>query len=402
MAYDPTYQHTPILWDGVTTPVSEYSGSGYFNNDPDFQLHAPRFATWAGNMLGYPVIDVELNSTLLYTAFDTAIQEYSAQVQQFTIRENMFNLIGTDNDKTSINYVDFSSRPTPVSIDRALRIAEEYGQEAGVGGNITWKQFSIPITQSVQKYNLNELMKEALATDRAIEVRRVHHYQPAVFGYGLSAMSQYGLPNSTMTLLGEFGWDSMIYGGAATGLSYTLMPIYEDLLRMQAVELNMQVRRSGYGFELINNQLKIFPVPMANFTLWIDYIFTDERLSSGNNAYSGSVTTNLGDAPYTFMQYSKINDPGRRWIFKYGLAVAKEMLGGIRAKYSTIPTPNGEVTLDGDSLKQEAQTEKDTLVTQLREDLERTSTQNQMMIQAEIADNVSKQISKVPRPFFIF
>lgn len=401
MDYNPTLQYNPIIWDGNPGPVSGSTILGYFDDDPDFQDHAPKFAKWAASRLGYPMTDVEITSSTFYSNFEEAIVEYSAQVQQFTIRENMISLIGTDNDKLSPNYIDFSSRPAPITLDRVLRIAEEYGQEAGVGGNITWKKISIPVSQSVATYDLNALLHEALQTDRKIEIKRVHHNDPAVFGYGLSAMSQYGTPNSTMTMLGEFGWDSMIYGGAATGLSYTLMPIFEDLLRMQAVELNMQVRRSAYGFELKNNQLRLFPVPMTNFTLWMDYIFTDERLMTAGNSYSGSVTTNLGDAPYSYMQYSRINEPGRRWIFKYALACAKESVGEVRAKFGTIPIPNGEITLNGDSLKQEAQTEKENLVTQLREDLERTSMQTQMQIQGEIADNVTKQLNKIPRLFHI-
>ena len=44
-------------------------------------------------------------------------------------------------------------------------------------------------------------------------------------------------------------------GGAGT--SYQLRPVYEDVLRMQAIELNDQIRRSGYSFELINNKIRL-------------------------------------------------------------------------------------------------------------------------------------------------
>ena len=70
-----------------------------------------------------------------------------------------------------------------------------------------------------------------------------------------------------------------------------------------------------------------------------------------------------------FAKYSLINDVGKQWVRKYTLALAKEMLGAVREKYSTVPIPGSEVSLDGASLRAEAQTEKDNLIEQLRENL---------------------------------
>ena len=62
---------------------------------------------------------------------------------------------------------------------------------------------------------------------------------------------------------------------------------------------------------------------------------------------------------------------GRAWIIKYGAALAKEMLGYVRGKYSSIPIPNSEVTLNGSDLVSQGQSEKDVLITQLREFLDK-------------------------------
>jgi hypothetical protein len=37
--------------------------------------------------------------------------------------------------------------------------------------------------------------------------------------------------------------------------------------------------------------------------------------------------------------YTDINIPGRNWIQRFTLALAKEILGMIRSKYDTIPYP---------------------------------------------------------------
>ena len=73
------------------------------------------------------------------------------------------------------------------------------------------------------------------------------------------------------------------------------------------------------------------------------------------------------------MKYSNINDVGKQWIRKYTLALSKELLGIVRSKYGTIPIPNSEVSLDGDTLRAEATAEKEQLIEQLRENLEQTS-----------------------------
>lgn len=406
----------PILWNGNPGPVSGSTLFGYFDTSSQFQNDAPRAAQWAAKRLGYPSVDIEIDSGSFYSCYEEAVLEYSAQVQQFTIRENMLALLGTSNDLTNTNYVNYTNKPVPVNLDRIIIIADGYGAEVGVGGNVTWHKAMVYLSESVQDYDLNFLIASASASNKAIEIKRVYHNEPVAYGYGLSGV--YNAPGvlgtagqaGTYGLLGNFGWEGLAAGGVATGLSYTLMPVYEDLLRMQAVEFNFQMRRSGYSFEIRNNQLRIFPVPLADQILWVEYVFKEDKIygsqndltdSYYNQGSGSSVTTNIGDAPFTIMQYDTINGPGKRWILKYFLACCKETLGDIRSKYQTIPIPGSEVTLNGDSLKQEAQQEKEQLITLLREDLERTSTQTQMQIQAENAENLLNTLNKIPQGLYI-
>jgi hypothetical protein len=99
--------------------------------------------------------------------------------------------------------------------------------------------------------------------------------------------------------------------------------------------------------------------------------------------------------------YRYINPAGRQWIFKYTLALAKEVLGNIRSKYSTVPIPGSEVTLNGADLVSQAQTEKEALITQLRENLDAVSRQAQLAKMTEEADNIQSQLTKVPMPIYI-
>ena len=414
--YKPEIIYDPIIWNGNPGTVSGSTSFGYFDDDPLFQRDAVNFAKWASRRLGYPMIDVEADSGSFYTSFEDAIMEYSSQVHEFTIRENMMSLIGTPNSKTDPEYIDYTNRPAPANLQRVLTISEQYGSEAEVGGAVTWRKYPVPLVKGVQEYDLNSIIGSdpSGSNGNAIEIKRIYHYEPIAYGYGLGGtMTGAGLtPAAGQSVLQEFGWEGMMYGGVATGLSYTVMPVYEDLLRMQAVELNNQIRRSGYGFEVRNNRITILPIPKENGTLWVDYIYKMDRLDGSPNFLSGSgyygsgssqssVTSNMGNAPYQYMVYSTINDPGRRWILKYALSNIKSIVGEARSKYQTIPIPNGEVSLNGDSMKQEAIAEKEQLVTQLRESLERTSPQNQWQIQADSADAERRVLSHIPVGIYI-
>ena len=150
------------------------------------------------------------------------------------------------------------------------------------------------------------------------------------------------------------------FGNNSPAVSFTLMPLFEDLLRVQAIEMNDSIRKSAYSFTLVNNKLRIFPDPTSKSTMWIDYIKSSDRDNPLQAPYSGSVNTisDFSNVPYDNMQYQYINDVGKQWIRKYGLALCKELLGIIRSKYGTIPIPNSDTTLDGDTLRAEAAAEK--------------------------------------------
>ena len=119
--------------------------------------------------------------------------------------------------------------------------------------------------------------------------------------------------------------------------------------------------------------------------------------------YSGSndVVSDYSNAQYDFMVYSNINDVGKQWIRKYTLALAKELLGIVRSKYGTIPIPNSEVSLDGDTLRAEATAEKEQLIEQLRENLEQTSRKALMEAQRDESESQQETLRKVPYPVYI-
>ena len=73
----------------------------------------------------------------------------------------------------------------------------------------------------------------------------------------------------------------------------------------------------------------------------------------------------------------------------------------IRSKYGTIPIPNSSTTLDGDTLRSEAASEKEFLVTQLREMLEQTSRKSLLEADKDEAEFLQEKLQKVPYPIYI-
>ena len=159
------------------------------------------------------------------------------------------------------------------------------------------------------------------------------------------------------------------------------MPASFDILKTQAIEFNDQIRRSAYSFGIVNNMLKIFPIPKSSGYLWFEYYKTMEReLASGvsPNGGNGDVVTNVAEVPYSNPIYGNINSIGRQWIYRYSAALAKEMLGYVRGKYNTVPIPGSEVTLNQADLLSDARSEKEALLTTLREMLDQTSRSAQL------------------------
>ena len=380
------------IWPGSGSAVSESTPFGLYDNDTEFQSEAPQVATWCARRLGYPIIDIELQDSQFYACLEESISEYSAQVNQFNIRDNLLHLKG---QSTSSN---FTHKRVKSTLSENIFISEEYGQEALVGGSLDVKRTAVSINSGSQIYDLNALVGDVSESGASIEVKRVHYEsRPAVTRYfDPYASTGFG----TYNMLDGFG-----FGSYSPAITFVLQPIYADLLRVQAIEFNDQIRKSAYSFDIKNNQLRIFPIPTQKASVWVDYILTSDRDNPLRTRFSGSsddtVVSDYSNVNYDFMKYSNINDVGKQWIRKYTLALAKELLGIVRSKYGNIPIPNAEVSMDGETLRAEATAEKEQLIEQLRENLEQTSRKALLEAQKDESDFQQDTLKKVPYPIYI-
>ena len=369
------------IWNGSSTFASGQTPFGFYDSQTDFVTDADKVASFCATRLGYPLMDVELQSGSFYACFEEAVTTYGNEVFQYKIRENYLNLEGASTGSAVNNQLIASN------ITRFVQIAKNYGTEAGVGGNVTKYSGSLDLTGSIQNYDM-----DAWATDNGItggiEVRKVFYEAPP-------AIQRYFDPYAGTGTGIQSLMDAFDFGSFSPGVNFLLMPASYDILKTQAIEFNDQIRKSTYTFELVNNQLKIFPVPTVAGKLIFEYYKSTDKSAINYNNNTGLIT-NVAEVPYNNPSYNHINSVGRQWIFKYTLALAKENLGYIRGKYQTVPVPGSEATLNQADLLTDARTEKTELLTNLREMLEETSRGAQMEAQSQEADFLRSTLSQVP------
>ena len=370
------------IWPGSSSFFPGMTPFGYYDYDYEFQQDVDKVSDWCAKKLGYPIMEVELQNINFYACVEEAITEFSTQVNMYNAKDYMLTLIGTP---TSTNLTGKVITP---NLGRTIEMAKEYGTEVGSGGTVDWKKGYITLTASVQTYDLNA-WANTNEPGKHIEVKRVYHdFAPAISRY----FDPYvGTGGGTQQMLDSFGW-----GSYSPAVSFMVMPLYADLLRIQAIEMNDQIRKSSYSFELRNNKLNIFPIPTVSLNMWFEYIVVEDRnlpaLASANSGSSNNRITDISNVPYDNMEYKYISPIGKQWIYKYALALAKELLGLVRGKYTTIPIPGAETTLNGADLISGGREDKAALLLEIKELLQAMTRQGQIEQEQAIATAMNYQL----------
>jgi len=376
----PIYNGSPV-WSTGLTPF------GFYDSELEFQTDAVKVAKFCAQRLGYPLTEVELQDMSFFTAFEESVTIYGNELYAHVIRDNQLSLEGLSTG-SNLN----TSIITP-SFEPIVRLTEQYGAEAGSGGNVPHYTGSFIMTGSQQDYDLNQWAINQGITS-SIEIKKVF-YQAS------PAITRYYDPYVGTGFGSQNMFDSFGFGSMSPAINFLMMPLNFDLAAIQAIELNDQIRRSNYSFELKNNKLRIFPIPSSGGgNYWFEYILREERIQSSVSNTPGNVT-NVSNTPYTNPTYASINSVGRQWIFEYTLALAKEMLGYVRGKYSNIPIPNAEVTLNQSDLITAATAEKTALIAKLREYFDQTSRKSLLERRSQEAEFKQTELKQVPYTIYI-
>ena len=375
------------IWPGSSSFFPGDTPFGFYDNDYQFQQDADKFARFAAQRLGYPLVEIELQDINFYTAFEEAITTYGNELYAYQVRENYLSLEGASNT------IDPKNTLLTPTLNRIIDFSQQYGIEAGVGGNIDWYDGLVSLTASVQDYDLNAWAIEQGYDSGDIEIKRVFYESPPAIVRYFDPYA--GTGTDLQGLLQTFG-----FGNYSPGINFLLMPISYDLQKIQAIEFNDQIRKSNYSFEIRNNKLKIFPIPSDDAKLKIQYILKSERAAATFQDGTNKIT-DVSNVPYTNPIYSKINSVGRSWIFEYTLSLVKEMLGYVRGKYGSVPIPGDTVTLNQSDLITAATSEKTALIERLRTYFDETSRKNLLEARTQETEFRKQELNEVPFTIYI-
>ena len=379
------------IYPGSSSFATGSTPFGFYDSDSTFRTDADKVVTWSARRLGYPIENIELQDIQFYAAFEEAVTTYGNEVYQWKIRENYLSFEGSSTGSVLNNQVI-----TP-TLGSQIRIASTYGSEAGAGGNTKYYTGSINITAGQQNYDLNAWAAQSasLSSSDTIEIKRIlYDAPPAIVRY----FDPYaGTGTGIQSLLETFN-----FGAYSPGINFMLMPLNFDLMKLQAIELNDQIRKSAFSFDIIDNQLKLFPIPTTSYSLYFNYIKVSERNSPFISGSATNLVTNVSNVPYQNPVYSQINSIGRQWIYQYTLATVKETLAYVRGKYTSVPIPGAEVTLNQADLLTDARSEKASLLEVLRGTLDESSRNKQMEKRSAEEDYLQKTLNNVPLPIYIF
>jgi len=391
------------IWPGSSSFHPGDTPFGFYDKDPAFEKDADKVCTFVTRRLGYPLVEIELQAINIYAAFEEAVTVYGNELYAYKIRENYLTLEGAP---TSIDIEE--SIVTP-NLGRIIDYSEQYGAEAGTGGNVPWRKMAVPLTASVQDYNLDDLAAQhGFTQSNDIQIMRVFYEAPPASAIMASSYDGFGFGLGGSIAAGIDGVGGM--GGMGYGGGYLMMPLNYDMQIIQQIELNDMVRISNYSFEMHNNVLRVFPVPGGNFqqglsgsgvgNMWVEFMLKSDR-SSASIVEAYDKIKMVSGVPYKNPKYEDINSVGRSWIFEFTLAICKEMLGYVRGKYETIPIPNAEITLNQADLIAAAREEKEALLASLRGFFDETSREKLLERRTMESNFVMEELDRVPRVIYI-
>jgi hypothetical protein len=394
-------------------PFAIYSGSAAFLTGASDQV------SYVYKKLGGDVLDIELTPGNVYAAYEEAVLEYSYLINLHQSQNTLQTLLGkttgtfdqngelsgTVGGRVELAYPKYN-------VDYLRHFGDAFAQEAGIGMNSSIYSASIPIVSEQQDYDIQTIIQSA----------SLNNYDPASGGpvpfSGTLAGKKvtvrrfyYKTPASMWRFFGYYGGLNVIgnlstYGQYADDSTFEVIPAWHNKLQAMAYETSIYTRNSHYSYEIINNKLRIFPVPNS-FTpeyFWIDFSVEEDGWKSSNND-AGTNTNdginNMNTLPFANIPYANINSIGKQWIRRFCLALCKEILGQIRSKFSTIPIPGETVTLNGTALISEAKEQQKELREELKAMLEKMTYSKLIEQTATDSENLQKAANKVPFNIFV-
>ena len=370
---------------------------GFFDNESQFQTEADKIVTFVKRKLGDDVLSVELTKKQIWATLEESSLEFGAILNQYQAKSQMVQFLGMPITGSSGTMSGSEGKYPRENLDFLTRIAEPYGGEAGAGGSYNMLSGSIQLKANQQDYDIYQTLQDSAGSllfssslnplRTKMQINEVFHFSPQ------AAYRFFDTTSAINYLNNEFSFESF-----TPETIFYVLPVFEDILRAGQLDISNRVRRSNYSYKVIGRNIRIYPMPTQETAskLFIRVKFFSDPLNPPYQDDTIRGVSNLSDIPFGNLEYTNINSIGRQWIRQYSLALCKELLGLIRSKFSSIPIPGSDLTLNGADLLSSGKEEKTNLRTQLKEMLETMTYDKLQETAASRAEMVNKQLKYVP------
>jgi hypothetical protein len=396
----------------TAVPFGTYTGSAAFISGAALQVN------YTYKKLGGDVVDIELTTGNVYSAYEEAVLEYSYIVNLHQSKNALSSMLG-EQTGTFDHKGDLMSGPASVNlkfprfqIGYSKRVGDGAASAAGYGGTVPQYSASFKPSENKQDYDLQTIISSSSATgeddggnavtfsgkveDKRIIVTKVFYQSPRAmwrfYGYygGVGVVGNY-------STYGQFSDDS----------TFEIIPTWQNKMQAIMYEDSIYTRTSHYSYEIIDNNLRLYPNPSYwDFgdlsRIWVRFYVEDNSWDENPDYRSGvNGINNMNTIPFDNLPYDNINSIGKQWIRKYALAVCKEMLGQIRGKFTTLPIPGETVTLNHSELLSQAKEEQTTLRDKLMEMLKEMEYPVLVKTDQEMTDAAANVLKSSPLPIFV-
>ena len=408
---------TSVLADTIApgdTQVAAACPIGAYTSSVDFITGAVSQVAYTYKKLGGDVLDIELTSGSVFANYEEACLEYSYLVNLHQSKNALGSALGSTTgsfnhqgealsgpENAQLKYPKFG-------IDYALRVSDLFSHEATIGGSEPIYSASFDTVSNQQDYDLQTLISASsfdsdnssydyynlLTDNKRVTIRQVYYVSPRqmwrFYGY-------YG----GLNVVGDFH----NYGQYADDSSFNVIPAWQNKLQAISYEDHLYTRTSHYSFEVIDNKLRLYPIPDSTSPekIWVRFSIrnTDPWGDSSNDNGSEGVN-NMNTLPFENVPYLNINAIGKQWIRRFALALSKETLGQIRGKFGgAVPIPGDNVTLNASDLLSQAKEEQNALRDELKTMLAEMTYDKIVETDASIVENTSKITAQVPLKIFV-
>lgn len=394
---------------GSTSEVATSLAIGYYTGSTAFLAGASAQVAYTYKRLGGDVLDIELKTTNVYNHYEEAVLEYSYIVNLHQARNSLGQALGgptgSFNNKGELTAgTDAALKYPKFKFDYAYRVADSFSTEAGIGGTQPIYSASFDRVNDQQDYDLQYIISSSANTDstlpyatdfknKRIKIRQVYYMTPRqmwrFYGY-------YGGLNVT--------GDMHNYGQYSDDSTFEVIPSWQNKLQAIAYEDHLYTRTSHYSYEIINNNLRLFPVPdsVSPEKFWFRFSVDEGAFATGSMDSGVLGVNNMNTLPFENIPFENINSMGQQWIRRFALALSKETLGQIRGKFGgSIPIPGDTVSLNADALLSQAASEQTALREELNKQLDEMLYSKLAETEKAMIDNTDGILQKVPLKIFV-